>query len=148
LKGGVIGMDTDPGDLVQVIVEVLALILTAAALAVAIGTWIWPDIRFLLFSSATPMPTSGPSFDYQVRVQAKDTGEYVQGAKVTIEVGGKAPLDDITDSSGLARIFVPSSHVDHPGVLRVEATGYERYKQHIDLTKDTLPDIVRLEPAP
>jgi hypothetical protein len=95
----------------------------------------------------TPPPPV-TSFDYQVRVQAKDTGEYILNAKVTIEVGGQAPLDGITDSNGLARIFVGSSHAGKPGLLIVEATGYKRHTQNMDLTVGTLPDIVQLEPAP
>jgi len=121
------------------------------ALMVALGTWlwpnIWPDIRHLLFPSVAPTPTSGPG-PYYVRVQAEETGECVQGARVTIDVAGQAPLDDITDVNGLARIFVPSSHANQPGVLRVEATGYERYVQQIDLTPGVLPDVVQLESAP
>jgi hypothetical protein len=88
------------------------------------------------------------SFDYQVRVQAKDTSEYIPNAKVTIEVSGQAPLDGISDSNGLARIFISSSHAGKPGRLIVEAAGYKRHTQNIDLTVDTLPDVVQLEPAP
>ena len=113
-------------------------VVAVLALVVAIGTWFWPDIRPLLFPSSH-------SFAYQVRVQTKDTGEYVQGAEVAIEVGGQAPLDDVTDSSGLARILIPSSHANRPGTLIVEATGYKRRVQHIALTPDALPDVVQLE---
>jgi hypothetical protein len=95
----------------------------------------------------TPSPTD-TSFDYQVRVQERDTGEYILNAEVTIEVSGKAPLDGITDSNGLARIFISSSHAGKPGMLIVEATGYKRHTQNIDLTVGTLPDVVQLEPAP
>jgi len=68
-----------------------------------------------------------------------------------IEVRGEeapAPLDDITDIYGLARIFIPSSYANCPGVLIVEAAGYEKHRQHIDLTMDALPDVVQLKPAP
>jgi hypothetical protein len=86
--------------------------------------------------------------DYAVRVQAQDTGDYVERARVTIEISGKAPLDDITDTQGLARIHIPSSHAEHPGKLIVEASGYKRYEQHINLTPDALPDVVQLERSP
>lgn len=103
-------------------------------------------------SSPTPFSTevvpSPTVFNYQVRVQAEDTGDYVQNAKVTIEVGTKAPLDSITDSNGLARIFISYSYAGQPGRLIVEATGYVRYEQYIDLTEDALPDVVQLEPKP
>jgi hypothetical protein len=97
-------------------------------------------------NAATPPPTD--AFTYPVRVQARDTGAFILNAEVTIEVRGKAPLDDITDSNGLVRIDIPSSHAGQRGRLIVEATGYKRYTQEIDLKKDALPDVVMLDPAP
>jgi hypothetical protein len=97
-------------------------------------------------SPSTPTPPLIPTqFSYQVRVQAKDTSEYIPNAKVTIEVSGQAPLDSMTDSNGLARIFIGSSHVGRPGFLIVEVEGYEKYTQNIDLIGATLPDVVSLE---
>lgn len=90
-------------------------------------------------------PTPAASFDYLVRVQAKDTGEDVSNAEVTIEVGGQAPLNTITDSNGIARIQIQGNYAGKPGVLLVEATGYERYRENMDLIKDALPDVVQLE---
>jgi hypothetical protein len=87
-------------------------------------------------------------FEYLVRVQAGDTGDYVAGARVTVEIGGKAPLDDIADTQGVARIRIPSSYAEQPGKLIVEASGYRRYEQNINLVTDALPDVVQLEPAP
>jgi hypothetical protein len=99
----------------------------------------------LITSKGRILPTPDTSFGYQVRVQAKDTGRYIPDAKVTIEVSGQAPLDDITDSNGLARISISSSRAGKPGRLIVEAAGYKRYMQNIDLTMGTLPDVVLLE---
>ncbi len=95
-------------------------------------------------STPTPLPTLA-QFSYQVRVQVQDTGDYVPNARVTIEVGGKAPLDDITDVNGIARIFVSTSHAGQPATLIVETDGCEKYRQHIDLIEGTLPDVVFLE---
>jgi uncharacterized protein YraI len=104
------------------------------------------EARILLIR---PTPTSTPvPFSYQVRVEAKDTGENVPNAEVTIEVSGKASLDGITDTNGIARIFIDPSHAGQPGFLFVEATGYERYRQHIDLIVGALPDVVLLGPEP
>jgi len=103
------------------------------------------------FIFPTDEPTStleNTKFEYQVRVQARGTGENVSDAAVTIEVGGKAPLDGITDSNGLARISISVSHAGQPGILIVEAIGYKRYTQNIDLTKDVLPKIIQLELMP
>ena len=76
----------------------------------------------------SPLPAPTPTtFSYQVRVQLEDGGAYISNAKVTLEVSGQAPLDSITDANGLARIFVGVSHVGKPGMLIVEATGYETF---------------------
>lgn len=98
-------------------------------------------------SDPTPVPTVG-DFTYQVRVQDKDTNDNIPNAVVTIEVGGQAPLDGITDSTGLARIFVSSSHSGQPGRLIVEADGYIKYRQEIDITEGALPKDILLEPEP
>ncbi len=98
-------------------------------------------------SDPAPLPKI-ENFTYQVRVQAKDTSKNIPNAVVTIEVGGKAPLDGITDSTGLARIFVSASHAEQPGRLIVEADGYGKYRKEIDITEGTLPKDILLEPAP
>jgi hypothetical protein len=95
----------------------------------------------------TPALTQSP-FTYQVRVQAEDTGEYLSNARVTIEVVEQAPIGGMTDTNGLARIIIAPSHAGQPGFLIVEATGYQRHRQHIDLLEGTLPDSVALEPEP
>jgi len=96
----------------------------------------------------SPIPTTPAAtdtFTYNVRVQDRSTTDGIANAVVTIEVGGRAPLDGITDSTGLARIFVSASHAGQPGRLIVEADGYERYRQEIDIVEGALPDIVPLE---
>lgn len=98
-------------------------------------------------SQSTPAPTAS-DFTYQVRVQAKDTNDNIPNATVIIEVGGKAPVDGITDSTGLARILVSSSYSGQPGRLIVEADGYLRHRQEIDITEGALPKDILLEPEP
>ena len=78
-------------------------------------------------------------------MRAEDTGECIQDAIVTIEVEGQAPLDGVADSNGVARIFISSARAGQPGFLIVEAKGYKRYTQHIDLIMGSLPDVVLLE---
>lgn len=94
-----------------------------------------------------PTPTPTPLFSYQIRVQAKETGKGIANAKVTIDVEGKSSLIELTDSEGLARIFVYASHSDRPGRLIVEATGYETYTRNIELIADRLPSAIQLEVA-
>jgi hypothetical protein len=122
---------------------VVTMLIFASSLAV--GCWtVTPTPTPPPVPTPTPTPTPAP-FSYQVRVEAKDTGENVPNAEVTIEVGGKAPLDAITDSKGIARIFIESSYAGQPGFLIVEAIGYQRHKQNIDLVEGRLPDVVLLE---
>ncbi len=83
-----------------------------------------------------------------MRVYVKDKDQVIRGAKVTIEVGGKAPIDDYTDSNGYTRILIPASHSGQPGWLIVEETGYQRWEQSIDLKPDMLPDVIELEVKP
>jgi hypothetical protein len=98
-----------------------------------------------LSSSPTPTPAGHPGFTYQVKVQARETGKDIANATVTLEIGGKAPLDGLTDSNGLARIFVDVSHAGQPGRLRIEAEGYIEHVQEIDITEGALPKQVLLE---
>jgi hypothetical protein len=93
----------------------------------------------------TVVVTEPKKFSYLVSVQAKETGENIRQAKIIIQVPGKPPLDEVTDSTGLARISIEASHVGQPGKLIVEATGYEQYVQNIDLTEGNLPDVIQLE---
>ena len=90
---------------------------------------------------------SASSFSYPVRVQTIK-GKEIPNADVTIDVAQKAPLNDVTDSTGYARIFIDSSYIGKPGKLIVNADGYERDVQNIDLVDGTLPDIIQLELVP
>ena len=81
-------------------------------------------------------------------MQDKESSEGISGAQVTLEVGGKAPLDGITDSNGLVRIFVSASHAGQPGRLIVEADEYIKHRQEIDITEGALPKDILLEPEP
>jgi hypothetical protein len=86
------------------------------------------------------------SFSYQIRVQDKSTGQTIERARVTINVRDQAPLDKLTDSNGLARLFIDTTHADQPGELRIEANGFKTYIQNIDIVAGSLPDDVQLEP--
>jgi hypothetical protein len=100
----------------------------------------------IIFPVFLPRPGS---FDYTVQVQAQDTGEDISNAEVRIEVGeGKAPLSGITDANGLARISVDASYMEKPAILIVEAFGYKKRRQEIDLIKGNRAYVVQLEPAP
>ncbi len=59
----------------------------------------------------------------------------------------QAPLTEVTDANGTARIFIDPSREDQPARLIVEAQGYKKYLQNIDLMKGVLPTIIQLEPS-
>lgn len=88
------------------------------------------------------------NFDYQVNVETS-TGDPIANATVIIEIGGgKAPLDAVSDSAGLARIMIESSYLGKPGRLIVRAPGYKTHTQNIDLTEGNLPKVIQIELAP
>ncbi len=90
-------------------------------------------------------PTIAPNFDYSVRVQTSDASSPILNAIVTIEVIGQAPLDEVTDSNGIARFFIDASRGGQPARLTVRAVGYRPYNQNIDLRQGTLPVVIPLE---
>jgi formylglycine-generating enzyme required for sulfatase activity len=98
--------------------------------------------------TSTLEPSSTREFLYPVRVQQDGTGEQIPNAEVTIEVKRKAPLNEITDANGFARIPIPGSYVGQRGILIVESKGYKPYRQEIDLNEGILPDTIQLEPKP
>jgi hypothetical protein len=89
---------------------------------------------------------SSPSFQYPVKIQARETGEAISDARVFIEVLGDAPIDVLTDSNGFARVFINESHAGDPGRLTVQANGYQEYSQNVDLNPESLSHVVQLEP--
>jgi hypothetical protein len=91
--------------------------------------------------------TSPSNFFYSVRVQTID-GKQIPSADVKIEVSDGVSLNDVTDSTGFARVLVDASYESQPGKLTIEADGHEPYAENILLTDATLPDIIRLKPLP
>lgn len=92
---------------------------------------------------ATLQPTA-VSFTYGVTVKDAGTNQPIANAKVLIEVAGKAPLDEYTDSNGYARMVVPATHAERTGRLTVNAQGYTVERKNIDLYQEQLPDEMRL----
>lgn len=86
------------------------------------------------------------SFQYGVKVQAKDTEKFISDAKVIIDVAGKAPLSEVSDSNGFTRIFIDVDRAGQPAKLIIEADKYKKHTQNIDLNPNSLPTIVQLEP--
>jgi hypothetical protein len=124
----------------------LPIILAIIALVSTIVTLIGPILIGRISTTSTTPPSN--SFDYQVRIETK-AGDPIPNANMILEIGGgKAPLDSISDSTGLARIFVEASYVGKPGRLIVKATGYKTHTQNIDLIEGDLPKVIQLDLAP
>jgi hypothetical protein len=87
-------------------------------------------------------------FQYQVRVQAIDTNGNLNNAKVTIEMADIAPLDTFTDNNGYALMSIDEERAGKLARIIVEAKGYLRHEQTINLIQGSLPDIIKLEAIP
>ena len=90
-----------------------------------------------------PAPPTITSSIYGVRVEGAETGEVIEGAEVTIEVGGER-IDAFTDSYGFALIPLQESHLGRSGVLRVQKEGYKTKTENLTLIQ-ILPEVVKLE---
>jgi hypothetical protein len=89
-------------------------------------------------------PPTDKSFEYSVRIEEKATGKPIANAEVTIEVINQAPMREVTDSNGVARVFVDTERAGQPGRLIVQASGYDRYIENIDLEPDKLSTVILL----
>lgn len=94
--------------------------------------------------------TSSPesSFQYQVRVQDRDTSNNLSNARVTIEMADVAPLDTFTDNNGYTQMTIDAKRAGKPARIIVETKGYQRYEQTINLFQESLPDVIKLEAIP
>jgi hypothetical protein len=114
--------------------------------------WFWPPsvwwvpiVVALIGSGAISTQKCQTGFEFTIKVQIKGTNEDISNAKVMLEVMGHAPLDAVTDSNGYARFFMDNDLIDKPGKLTVQATGYKKYLQNIDLNPKRLPGTVQLD---
>ncbi|MCG2784102.1 MAG: hypothetical protein L6461_03250 [Anaerolineae bacterium] len=88
-----------------------------------------------------------PQLDYyKIRVVEKVSDAFIGNAKVTIELSGNIiPLDAVTDSNGLAIITIPEEYMGKPGKLIVESQEHQTFYKFVNLSRDSLPDVVQLE---
>jgi len=120
-------------------------LLTLVLLILATGAGVWGYVdRDCAPVSGFELPVS--HFEYQVRVEVEGTGEAIVDAEVMIELESQAPRNEFTDSHGIARVMLDASQKDKPARLIVEAPGYTRHIESIDLTPG-LSHVVKLEPA-
>jgi len=92
---------------------------------------------------------NGQAFSYQVQVLDSATEQAIQGAHVTIIVGGEiAPIDDYANSKGFVILSIDASRAGKLGKVSIKASGYEDYSDSINLNQDALPKTIKLEPSP
>jgi len=110
-----------------------------------IGVIITALVTYLV--SKPDSKNDNPQFDYyKIRVVEKVGGAFVGNAKVTIELSGNIiPLDAVTDTNGFAIITIPEEYMGKPGKLIVESQEHQTFYKFVNLSRDSLPDVVQLE---
>ena len=99
-------------------------------------------------SAPVTTPTPLPGFTIPVRVQSKVTGIDIAQAAVTMQIGQSTVWSSSTDANGLVRFFLSDRHRHRLGILVVEAQGYRRYNQAIDLVNSASPHLILMELLP
>jgi len=98
-------------------------------------------------SSPTAVPTTVvQSYIFSAYVESSTTDNDIPNAHVIIHVANKAPLEGFTDVNGYVRIPFAISYAGKAARLFIEVQGYEKHRQEINLSKEMLPDIIRLDP--
>jgi hypothetical protein len=121
---------------------VLSLLGLLVAIAACVGAYlVVPEVRQIM-----GLDDTNTSFTYQVQVLAANDGEPIPGAQVLIQIGEIAPLDEFTDSNGIARIIIDDTYIGQPGRLIVRANSYQTWEQNLTLDQQQLPDTVQLAP--
>jgi hypothetical protein len=82
-------------------------------------------------------------FIYAVHTMNPDQKNIV-GAKVTIQIQGRAPLVEFTDNNGFVSFKLDDTYVDQFGTVTVESTGFDSHTESINLTRDALPKEIHL----
>lgn len=123
--------------------EKLAALAAIAALFVALGAWLWPNLGRLI----SPTETPPIEIEYTGRVVDGITLESIPNAEISLEFQGVPPVV-YTDSAGVFRfkIGAPGKKID--GRIRVEAGGYAIYERLITLEADNpVIEDIRLSPT-
>ncbi len=98
-------------------------------------------------NSSTPIPTSSSSGAFQLLIQDSVTGNPIKNVKVTLHIGGIAPLTDFTDDNGNSLLLIDSMFDGEPAQITIEADGYEQQELNINLQLDSSPLPIRLIPS-
>ena len=94
----------------------------------------------------TAVPTN--RFTYQVRVQENSNNQPVENANITIYLPGIPPINDYTDSTGLAVFRIDNQFANELVTLHITKDGFEDWDQNITIKADEQPLEIKLEKVP
>jgi hypothetical protein len=95
-------------------------------------------------------PTFVAATNYQVNVQDKYTTKFITNASVTLEKSnGSLSETRLTDTRGNA-VFdkISADLLTQVSLIIVEASGYEKFTQYINIETDRLPTVIQLNSLP
>lgn len=107
-------------------------------------------------SNPTPAPTStmqtpqinpsaSPTLSNIFFYVQDNTGKTLANAQVTLDLPGQLSLSYISTADGLVRLEFDSSYIDKTAQLIVEASGFKKHFQFLDLKPGGLPFTIVLE---
>lgn len=94
----------------------------------------------------TACASTPPPFEHEVQVKAVEDGEAIANADVRAEIGVRNIYEATTNSDGVARLTIEADHLDGWAKVIVEADNYQRRSVLVQLTEESLPTVVGLEP--
>ncbi len=95
--------------------------------------------------TAVNTAVSSSRFTYQIRVLENVTNQPVETANVTIDLPGAPPVNDFTDSTGLAVFLIDSQFADKIVLVHVTKNGYQDWDQTITLKTGERPQVMKLQ---
>lgn len=113
-------------------------------------------IIFIFFVIGCQSPANQPTvatavstdrFTYQIRIQETSTDQPIEDANVTINLPGTPPVNDFTDSTGLAVFLIDDQFVNALVVVQVTRNGYKDWEQYITLKTGEHPQEMKLQLA-
>lgn len=129
--------------------RVFILIATGIALTLVLILGVWGASSF--FSpETTPSETAVPNerFLYQIRVREQSNNQPIENANVTLDLPGTPPVNEFTDSTGLAVFRLNKQFANTITILHVTKDGYEGWDQSITIAEDEHPQEIKLEKVP
>ncbi len=111
---------------------------------------VWSISSFFTPNEPTATDTAVPAdrFTYQIRVQEDVTDQPIEDAKITISLPGTTPVNEYTDSTGLAVFRIDNQFAGKLVVLHITKDGYKDWNQNITIEAGEQPKEIKLPPVP